>query len=108
MRSLAMSPGTGHGGGRASRHRQAASVVDPKEMAAVQRIRALIEERGKKTASAPSAAYTVTIPNTTVTYGMARVAAGEFLMVPPAPAAELTSARSTRCSWMRSGCRPRK
>ncbi len=34
----------------------------------------------KKTASAPSAAYTVTIPNTTVTYGMARVAAGEFLM----------------------------
>ena len=39
-----------------------------------------IEERGKKTASAPSAAYNVTIPNTTVTYGMARVAAGEFLM----------------------------
>ena len=59
---------------------QAASAVDPKEMAAVGRIRALIEERGKKTASAPSAAYTVTIPNTTVTYGMARVAAGEFLM----------------------------
>ena len=60
--------------------RQAASAVDPKEMAAVGRIRALIEERGKKTASAPSAAYTVTIPNTTVTYGLARVAAGEFLM----------------------------
>ena len=59
---------------------QAASAVDPKEMAAVERIRALIEERGKKTASAPSAAYTVTIPNTTVTYGMARVPAGEFLM----------------------------
>ena len=60
--------------------RQAASAVDAKEMAAVQRIRTLIEERGKKTASAQSAAYTVTIPNTTVTYGMARVAAGEFLM----------------------------
>ena len=59
---------------------QAASAVDAKEMAAVGRIRALIEEHGKKTASAPSAAYTVTIPNTTVTYGMARVAAGEFLM----------------------------
>ena len=47
--------------------RQAASAVDAKEMAAVGRIRALIEERGKKTASAPSAAYTVTIPNTSVT-----------------------------------------
>ena len=60
--------------------RQAASAVDAKEMSAVARIRTLIEERGKKTASAPSAAYTVTIPNTTVTYGMARVPAGEFLM----------------------------
>jgi formylglycine-generating enzyme required for sulfatase activity len=62
--------------------RQAASAVDPKEMAAVGRIRTHIEERVKKiaAASAPSAAYTVTIPNTTVTYGMARVAAGEFLM----------------------------
>ena len=60
--------------------RQAASAVDPKEMAAVERIRARIEERGKKTATASPAAYTVTIPNTTVTYGMARMAAGEFLM----------------------------
>ena len=66
--------------------RQADKTPDPKEMAAVQRIRAHIErieedERArKKTASASSAAYSVTIPNTTVTYGMARVPAGEFQM----------------------------
>jgi formylglycine-generating enzyme required for sulfatase activity len=61
---------------------QAASAVDPKEMAAVQRIRTHIEERAKKTgtAGAKSAAYTITIPNTTVSIGMAPVAAGEFLM----------------------------
>jgi formylglycine-generating enzyme required for sulfatase activity len=60
--------------------RQAASAVDPKEMAAVQRIRTNIEARTRKNASAKPAAYTVTIPNTTVTFGMAPVAAGEFLM----------------------------
>jgi formylglycine-generating enzyme required for sulfatase activity len=59
---------------------QADKAPDPKQLAAVQRIRARIEERATKTASAPPAAYTVTIPNTTVTYGMAPVPAGEFLM----------------------------
>ena len=59
---------------------QADKAVDPQELAAVQRIRARIEERTKKTASAPAAAYKAAIPNTTVTYGMAPVPAGEFLM----------------------------
>ena len=59
---------------------QADKPFDPKELATVTRIRSLIEERAKKTASAPSAAYKVTIPNTTVTYTMAPVPAGEFLM----------------------------
>jgi len=59
---------------------QADKTFDPKEMAAVTRIRSLIEERAKKTASTPSAAYKVTIPNTAVTYTMAPVPAGEFLM----------------------------
>jgi formylglycine-generating enzyme required for sulfatase activity len=60
--------------------RQADKPIDPKEMAAVQRIRTQIEERASKIASAPPAVYTVTIPNTTVTYVMAPVPAGEFLM----------------------------
>jgi formylglycine-generating enzyme required for sulfatase activity len=59
---------------------QAAPVVNPKEMAAVERIRTRIEEQAKKTAGAPSAAYKVTIPNTTVGYGMAPVPAGEMMM----------------------------
>ena len=59
---------------------QAGNTFDPKEMAAVRRIRTLVEERAKKTAGVPAAAYTVTIPNTTVSYSMAPVPAGEFLM----------------------------
>jgi formylglycine-generating enzyme required for sulfatase activity len=59
--------------------RQAGKTIDAKEMAAVQRIRTRIEERAK-TAGGKAAAYTVTIPNTTVTYSMAPVPAGEFLM----------------------------
>jgi formylglycine-generating enzyme required for sulfatase activity len=59
---------------------QADNAIDPKEMAAVARIRALIEERASKAAKASPAPYNVTIPNTTVTYGMAPVPAGEFLM----------------------------
>jgi formylglycine-generating enzyme required for sulfatase activity len=60
--------------------RQASSKPDPKEMAAVQKIRAKIAEQAKKTAAAPAAAYKVTIPNTTVSYGMAPIPAGEFVM----------------------------
>jgi len=61
---------------------------DPKELAAVERIRARIEEGARKAAGAAPAAYKVTIPNTTVTYGMAPVPAGEFLMGSDAPNAK--------------------
>jgi formylglycine-generating enzyme required for sulfatase activity len=48
-------------------------------MAAVEKIRARIEEQSKKAAS-PANAYKVTIPNSTVTFTMAPVPAGEFVM----------------------------
>ena len=54
--------------------------IDPEQLAAVRRIRTRIEERAKKTASAPPAAYHVTIPNTAVNYAMAPVPAGGFQM----------------------------
>ena len=57
-----------------------ADKVDKQELAAVERIRARIEERTGKTAGEKATAYKVTIPNTTFTYGMAPVPAGEFLM----------------------------
>jgi len=57
-----------------------AAKPDAKEMAAVERIRARIEERSTKTAADKPAAYKVTIPNTTVGYGMAPIPAGEFTM----------------------------
>jgi formylglycine-generating enzyme required for sulfatase activity len=59
---------------------QTATAVDPKEMAAVQRIRARIEEQAAKSSTAPPAPYKVTIPHTTIEYSMATVPAGEFLM----------------------------
>jgi formylglycine-generating enzyme required for sulfatase activity len=59
---------------------QAEKPLDPKELAAVQKIRARIEEQARKAPGGPPAAYKVTIPNTTVTYGMAPVPGGEFLM----------------------------
>ena len=67
---------------------QAAKTPDPKELAAVQAVRARIEERTKKTSAAKPAAYQVTIPNTTVTYGMAPVPAGEFAMGSSGPGAK--------------------
>ena len=57
-----------------------AAKPDAKEVAAVEKIRARIEEQAKKSAAAKPAAYKVTIPNTTVGYGMAPVPAGEFTM----------------------------
>jgi formylglycine-generating enzyme required for sulfatase activity len=61
---------------------------DARELAAVEGIRARIEERTKKAATgAAAAAYTVTIPNTTVSYSMVPVPAGEFLMGAAGPAA---------------------
>ena len=59
---------------------QAEKPIDAKELAAVEKIRARIEEQQKKAASGQPAAYKVTIPNTTVGYGMAPIPAGEFLM----------------------------
>jgi formylglycine-generating enzyme required for sulfatase activity len=56
---------------------QADKPPDPKELATVQRIRARIEEQSKK---APAGSYKVTIPNTSVTYTMVPVPAGEFQM----------------------------
>lgn len=68
--------------------RQPASTVDAKELAAVEQIRARIAERARKATSDPAAAYTVTIPNTTVTYGMAPVPAGELLRGSAEPGAK--------------------
>jgi formylglycine-generating enzyme required for sulfatase activity len=67
---------------------QAAAAPDPKELAAVESIRARIAEHGKKTAPAKPAPYQVTIPNTTVSYGMAPIPAGEFVMGSAAPGAK--------------------
>jgi formylglycine-generating enzyme required for sulfatase activity len=56
----------------------AAPAIDPKEMKAVEEIRARILAKEK---AAPAAkAYTVTVPNTTATFGMAPIPAGEFDM----------------------------
>jgi formylglycine-generating enzyme required for sulfatase activity len=66
---------------------QAAAKIDPKELAAVEKVRLLIEERGRKAADAKAVAYDVTIPHTTVKYGMAPVPAGEFLMGAAGPGA---------------------
>ena len=69
---------------------QAAAVqpaaVDPKEMSVVEKIRARIEEQSKKAPRTSS--YTVTVPNTTVTYTMAPIPAGEFTMGSSGPNAK--------------------
>src|SRR5688500_6211530 len=66
---------------------QSQNKIDPMEMAAVERIRARIEEQVKKTEGAASA-YKVTIPNSTVTFTMAPVPAGEFVMGSADPGAK--------------------
>ncbi len=60
---------------------------DAKQLAAVQAIRARIEEKAAKGAQT-AAPYTVTIPNTTVTYGMTPIPAGQFTMGSSAPGAK--------------------
>ncbi len=57
-----------------------APAVDSTEMAAVEAIRARIEARLKEGAGQPAQAYSVTIPNTTFSYDMAPIPAGEFVM----------------------------
>lgn len=68
--------------------RQAAPPVNQKELAEVSRIRERIEAQSKTAARPPSEAYKITIPNTTVTYAMAPVPAGEFMMGSAAPDAK--------------------
>ncbi len=58
----------------------AAPKINEKEMAAVERIRARIEERAKAQPTKAGASYDVTIPNTVVKYQMAAIPAGEFQM----------------------------
>ena len=67
---------------------QAAAAVKPDQLAAVERIRARIEERAAKEASGAAKAYAVTIPNTTVHYDMAPIPGGEFTMGSTASPAE--------------------
>ena len=67
---------------------QPAKAPDPKELAAVEKIRARIEEQSKKSTASKPAAYKVIIPNTTVSYGMAPIPAGEFTMGSAAPGAK--------------------
>ena len=73
--------------GTAPLTQQADKAIEPRQLAAVQRIRMRIEERASKSTSGVPAAYNVTIPNTTVTYRMAPVPAGEFLMGSAGPGA---------------------
>lgn len=68
--------------------RQAAATIDETEMALVQKIRARVEERAKKPGATAAKPYKVTIPNTTFSYGMAPVPAGEFVMGSSAPGAK--------------------
>jgi formylglycine-generating enzyme required for sulfatase activity len=64
---------------------QADKPPDPKELAAVQQIRARIEEQSNKAPAARASAYQVTIPNTTVSYSMVPIPGGEFKMGSAAP-----------------------
>ena len=67
---------------------QAPRKIDAKEMAAVERIRARIEEKAKSTARAASLPYDVTIPNSVVKFSMMPVPAGAFQMGSAAPDAK--------------------
>src|SRR3954467_2855101 len=67
---------------------QADKPPEPKELAAVQRIRARIEEQSKKAVAGRPAPYRVTIPNTTVSYSMVPIPGGEFKMGAAAPDAK--------------------
>lgn len=62
--------------------------LNPKELAAVEAIRAHVVAQEKGTPRAASEGYKVTIPNTTVGYGMAPIPAGEFVMGASGPGAK--------------------
>jgi formylglycine-generating enzyme required for sulfatase activity len=67
---------------------QAAKPPNPKELATVQQIRSRIEEQLKKSAAAKPAPYKVTIPNSTVSFPMVPIPAGEFTMGSSGPGAK--------------------
>ena len=71
------------------------------EKAAVQKI----HDRIAKQAAHKAGAYKVTIPNTTISYEMAPIPAGEFQM---GSTAKPDEEPSTRSSSTRSGCRRMK
>jgi formylglycine-generating enzyme required for sulfatase activity len=60
--------------------------IDPAQLAVVKQIRGRIEAKAKSHTGA-AAAYTVTIPNTTVSYQLVPIPAGEFLMGSAGPKA---------------------
>ncbi len=66
---------------------QAPPEIDADELATVQEIRARIEAKLKAADQAAARAYTVTLPNTTFSYDMAPIPAGEFTMGSSAPGA---------------------
>lgn len=78
--------------------------IDADEMAAVEQIRAHIEAKQKATAGEPPRAYTVTLPNTTFSYDMAPIPAGEFTMgsTDPGAGADEKPTRTVRLDafWM--------
>jgi formylglycine-generating enzyme required for sulfatase activity len=58
--------------------------VDPAEMAVVEQLRARFEARERSSPREPGKPYTVELPNTTFSYTMATIPAGEFAMGSPA------------------------
>ena len=78
-----------------------APAIDPKEMTAVEKIRGRIEGQAKKTSR--SGSYTVTVPNSTVSYTMAPVPAGSFTMGSSAKADEQPAHKVTLDAfWMQA------
>ena len=83
---------------------QADKPPDPKELATVERLRARIEEQFKKAPAGKPAPYKATIPNSTVSYSMVPVPAGEFTMGSAGTAAK-PDEQPHKVKSMRSGCR---
>jgi formylglycine-generating enzyme required for sulfatase activity len=82
--------------------RQTSPKIDPAELAVVKNMRARIEEREKKTPSPPSKLYKTTIPNTTVSYAMAPIPAGEFVMGSAAGEAKPQHTVKLDAFWMQA------
>jgi formylglycine-generating enzyme required for sulfatase activity len=72
---------------------EAAQAIDAAEMAVVKEIRARIEQRANENPTPPGKPYKVTIPNSTVTYTMVPIPAGEFLMGSAQPGSKASDAQ---------------